>query len=264
MKRTLHGTRILITGASSGIGAALAIEFAKHNLNIVLMARRKERLETIQNEVEKLGSSAVAVVGDVTNPSHRANAITTCLQDFGGLDILVNNAGIGAVGPFSQAQPERLRTIMDVNFIAPVELTRLALPLLRESEGAIVNINSVLGHRAVPNKSEYCASKFALHGFSDAIRAEVASAGINVTLISPSTVESDFFDSVIDGRPTTRRRGISPIKVAKATIRAIQRRQSEVILPLEGKLLVLIDRLWPSLANRLVAQRRSSTPRSDS
>lgn len=256
MKRNLHDSRVLITGASSGIGSALANEFAKYHSRIVLMARREDRLNAVCESVKALGSTGTVVVGDVTKSSDRERAISVCESQFGGLDILINNAGIGAIGDFAQAAPSRLQQIMDVNFTAPVELIRLALPLLQNSRGAIANISSVLGHRAVPGKSEYCASKFAMHGFSDALRAEVKAYGINVTLVSPSTVESEFFDSVIDSQPATRRRGIPATQVANATARAIRRRQAEVILPLEGKLLVLLDRLWPSLANRLVARSR--------
>src|SRR5205085_10807559 len=107
----------------------------------------------------------------------------------------INNAGIGAVGPFEDAGEERLRRVMEVDFFAPAELIRGALPLLKGGHHPIiVNIGSVLGHRAVPGKSEYCASKFALHGFSDALRAELAPQGIDVLLVSPSTTVSEFFD----------------------------------------------------------------------
>jgi short-subunit dehydrogenase len=118
-----------------------------------------------------------------------------------------------------------------------------------------VNICSVLGHRAVPLKSEYCASKFALHGFSDSLRAELVADGIDVILVSPSTTESEFFDRVIDDRSAQKRRsGMSPARVASATMRAIEKRRHEVIVPFEGKALVLIDRFWPSLADRIVAR----------
>ena len=114
-------------------------------------------------------------------------------QETGGLDLLVNNAGVGALGEFAEADPQRLRTVMEVNFFAPAELIRAAMPLLRAGEQPmIVNIGSVLGHRAVPLKSEYCASKFALHGFSDAVRAELADQGIDLLMVSPSTTQRSF------------------------------------------------------------------------
>ena len=153
---------------------------------------------------------------------------------------------------------------MEVNFFAPVELIRLALPQLAQAaDPVIVNIGSVLGHRAVPGKSEYCASKFALHGFSDALRAELAADGIDVLLVSPSTTRSEFFDRLIDSPSDAQpekhagqhaRRGMPARRVAGKTIRALQMRKQEVILSVGGNLLVWADRLLPTLTNRLVAR----------
>ncbi len=185
-------------------------------------------------------------------------------RELGGLDILINNAGVGAQGPLATASPERLRRVMEVNFFAPVELIRAAIPLLRAGrQPLIVNISSVLGHRAVPGKSEYCASKFALHGLSDALRAELAGDGIDLLLVSPSTTRSEFFDSVLEGKS---QRGLSvaggmlPQRVARATLRAMRRGRHEIILSAGGKLLVWLDRLVPPLVDRLVARFGSPDP----
>src|SRR5204862_1604528 len=133
-------------------------------------------------------------------------------------------AGIGRLGPFEAADEARLRQIMEVNFFAPVEFIREALPLLAAgNKPIIVNVSSVLGHRAVPDKSEYCASKFALHGFSDALRAELAPQGIDVLLVSPSTTASEFF-AVAAGHSDKRhaRFGAMPAEtVARRTVNAI-------------------------------------------
>jgi len=145
---------------------------------------------------------------------------------------------------------------MEVNFFAPVELTRVCLPSLLDGRAPVIcNISSVLGHRAVANKSEYSASKFALHGWSDALRAELAGQGIQVTLVSPSTTRSDFFDSLIDTDPSQNSDSFGswpPEKVAEAALSAIEHRRSEVICSLGGKLLVYADRLAPPLMNRLL------------
>jgi short-subunit dehydrogenase len=199
-----------------------------------------------------------AVVGDVTDPDHRQRLIDAARDRWNGLDLLVNNAGVGATGPFSQAAPERLRSLFEVNFFAPVELMRISLPLLQAGRApVIVNIGSVLGHRAVPRKSEYCASKFALHGFSDALRAELSSEGIGVLLISPSTTRTEFTENLLErsessGRPPSK--GVSAATVARQTIRAIRRGRHEIILTPGGKLLVWLDRLFPTLADRLMSR----------
>jgi short-subunit dehydrogenase len=147
---------------------------------------------------------------------------------------------------------------MEVDFFAPVELIRRALPLLKAGrKPIIVNLGSVLGHRAVPDKSEYCAAKFALHGFSDALRAELKPDGIDLLLVSPSTTRTEFFESVLE-KNSNRREGAfgsaSAHSVARSTIRAIQRGKHEVILSCGGKLLVWFDRLLPTVANRVLAR----------
>src|SRR5262245_38003306 len=164
-KRRLTDRRALITGASSGIGRALAIELARQGADLVLIARRQERLAEVVSQITQLGRRAIAVAGDVTDPTVRKRALDAAAKEFGGLDILVNNAGTAAHGRFAEADPNRLRPIMETNFFAPAELTREALSLLRTGRAPIiVNIGSILGHRGCPHKSEYSASKFALHG----------------------------------------------------------------------------------------------------
>jgi len=184
--------------------------------------------------------------------------IQRCEQEFGGLDALINNAGIGAMGRFDQATPGRMRQIFEVNFFALAELVRISLPMLkRGSDPIIVNISSVLGHRGAPLKSEYCASKFAVHGFSDSIRAELAADGVEVLLVSPSTTDSEFFDASIEDQTNKdwkKRGAMSPEIVAAKTIRAMRKRRHEIILTFGGRILVWFDRLIPGLANRLMAK----------
>jgi short-subunit dehydrogenase len=145
---------------------------------------------------------------------------------------------------------------MEVNFFAPVELTRAALPQLRLSAHPIVvNIGSVLGQCAVPWKSEYCASKFALHGFSDSLRAELDSQGIDVLVVSPSTTDTEFFDSAM-GAPgrTTFRMSMSAEAVARATVRAIRKGRKAIILSWGGRVFVWSNRVCPSLIRQLLAR----------
>ena len=256
-KRELHGRSILITGASSGIGAALAHAFAAHQTKLLLTARRRERLDELKNELETLGARVAVVAGDITDATHRVAVLETVAREFGGLDILVNNAGLGGIGSFATADEERLRKIMEVNFFAPFELIRGALPMLQESDdGVVVNIASVLGHFAVPKKSEYCASKFAMHGMTDALRMELNAHGIDVLLVSPSTTRSEFFDHAMRsaGDAATNRWAMSPSRVAAATIRSIQRRRREAILPIGGRLMVVANRLFPGTLSRILSR----------
>ncbi len=257
-KRSVNGKRFIVTGASSGIGNALALQLAERKCSLVINARRAERLRGLQAEIEQRGGHAFVVAGDVSDPTVRQNLADTAQREMGGLDVLVNNAGIGALGNFASASEERLRQVMEVNFFAPAELTRICIPLLEKGvQPIIVNISSVLAHRAVPLKSEYCASKFAIHGLSDAIRAELDTQGIDVLLISPSTTASEFFENVIDKTDAKYKKmsnAQSPEYVAQRTIRAIERGNHEILLSWSGWAFVWLDRLCPSLADRMVAR----------
>jgi short-subunit dehydrogenase len=198
-------------------------------------------------------ASVVVAAGDVTDPATRQNVVQAAISRFGGVDILVNNAGVGALGRFEDADPGRLRQVMEVNFFAAVELTRLALRLLKQAKsGIVVNVGSVLGHRAIPGSSEYCASKFALRGFSEALRAELAREGIDVLLVSPGTTRTEFFDHLVErrGDPNWRDWGqVTAEYVARKTVQAIRRGDHEVIPSTLGRLLCLVNRLFPRLVD---------------
>jgi len=235
----------------------LALQLARRGVRLVITARRQDRLADLASEIAGLGGSANLVAGDISEPQLRSRLVETASQKMGGLDLLVNNAGVGAEGPFAEASPDRLRYLFETNFFAPVELIRETLPLLvNGNRPMIVNVSSVLGHRGVPNKSEYCATKFALHGFSDALRAELASVGVDVLLISPSTTQSEFFDRVVESKSvsSSRRRGMPASLLASRAIRAMERGRHELILPFSGKLLVWLDRFFPRLADSLIAR----------
>ena len=257
-RRTIPGLRAIVTGASSGIGSALARELALQGAHVLLTARRDDRLQLVCDEIKAAGGAASFVSGDITAAAVRQQLLAAAQSEWQALDLLVNNAGIGAWGPFAAADETRLRTVMEVNFFAPLELTRAALPLLAAGrQPLIVNVSSVLGHRAVPLKSEYCASKFALHGFSDALRAELAPRGIDVLLVSPSTTRSEFFQNVLgDAVPSSQDGWLAmpADAVARKAVKAIRRGSHEVILSPGGKLLVWLDRLCPPLADWLVGR----------
>ena len=247
----------VVTGASSGIGHCLCQLLVRRGACVVAVARRGERLAALESSAGP--GRVIPLVGDITDPSVRQQIVdvATDARD-SSIDLLVNNAGIGAIGPFADASGERLRRVMEVNFFAAAELIRASIPALRRGRTPVVcNIGSVLGHRAVPNKSEYCASKFALHGLSDSLRAEFAPLGIQVTLVSPSTTRSEFFDSLVETNAEQTSKSIGswpPEKVARTTLAAIEARRAEVILSLGGKALVYADRLAPPLMNAILAQ----------
>jgi short-subunit dehydrogenase len=256
--RRLTDRRALITGASSGIGRALAIELARRGVDSVLLARREDRLSEVVQQIQSLGRRAIAIAGDVTDANSRRRALDAARDQLGGLDILVNNAGIAAHGRFAEADPGRLRPIMEVNFFAPVELIREALPLLREGQQPIVvNIGSILGHRGCPHKSEYSASKFALHGFSESVRPELVAMGIDVLVAAAGPTETEHFDTLIEDKgdmPWGNPRRKPAAQVARSIVSAIERGQNEVVTSWRGWLWLLLNRLSPRLVDRIMAR----------
>lgn len=258
-RRELKDKRVLITGASQGIGRALALATAREGCRLVLTARTADLLDQVAREVQALGAQVATVAGDVTDANARRQMLAVCQSRFGGLDILINNAGVGATGHFVEASPERLRRIMEVNFFAPAELIREAFPLLRAgNQPLIVNISSIVGKRAVPARSEYSASKFALQGLSEALRAELVRFGIDVLVVSPGLTATRFAESMLEHKaraPMDHMRSLSPEAVAQATLRAMKRGKNELVLTWQGKLFVLASRWFPRLVDYFSAQR---------
>jgi short-subunit dehydrogenase len=257
-KRKIEGSRAIVTGASSGIGREIARELARQKAKLVLTARREDRLRELAGEIAAAGGAVEFVAGDVTDEAVRAKAIELACSRFGGLDILVNNAGVGAMGLFENADPGRVRRVMEVNFFALVEMTRLALPLLEQgNRPIIVNVGSILGHRGVPHNCEYSASKFAVHGFSEALRAELTRHNIDVLVVSPGTTDTEFFQQVLERTSAPQwpeHTAVTAAAVARQTVRAMRRGRHEIIPYRWGKLLVLLNRLSPRLVDRLMAR----------
>jgi short-subunit dehydrogenase len=257
-RRQLKGARILVTGASSGIGRALCVRLCKHGACVLATARREDRLVRLQVDCAELPGTLQIIAGDLTLDSHREAILQWVDSQWGGIDVLVNNAGVGAIGRFDEATQDRLRQVMEVDFFAPVELTRLCLPWLRKgNRAAILNVGSVLAHRAVPNKSEYCAAKFAIRGWSESLRVELAKEGIDVLMLSPSTTRSEFFDSLVDTNPQEKSRSVGSMssdRVAQLAVSALVRSKREMILSVGGRALVWAGRLFPRLTDRLLSR----------
>jgi len=257
-RRDIRGSRAIVTGASSGIGRQLALELARHGANLVVTARREDRLRELLAEVSAAGSQAHMVCGDITDPALRRRVVEAAQDLLGGLDILVNNAGCGAEGRFDRAEPERLRHVMELNFFALAEMTREALPLLKQGNRPIlVNIGSILGRRGVPYHTEYCASKFAVYGFSEALRSELSVDSVDVLVVSPGTTQTEFFDKVIRGEGELawpEHRPISAAEVARRVVQAIRQGKREIIPYFWGRVLCWLNRLSPSLTDRIMAR----------
>jgi short-subunit dehydrogenase len=274
MRRSIAGARALVTGASGGLGRALATELARQGANVVLLARREDKLRAVAEEIaafkkthstltpalsqeeRELVGRAEIVVGDVTSPTARRAALDAAQAAFGGLDILVNNAGVGAIGRFDAADLNRTREVFETNFFAPVELTREALPLLKAGrQPIIVNIGSILGHRATPQNSAYCASKFALRGWTESIRVELAAEGIEVLLASLGPTSTDFWDHLVERQgdvPWTTSLAMPAEVAARRIVRAMARDRREIIPGFRAHWFVRLSRHFPRLFDRIL------------
>lgn len=246
----------VITGASEGIGAAIARRFAGDGARVVLAARSEEKLEAL---AEELGSErALAVPTDVTDAEQVKRLMARTREHFGGLDILVNNAGVGLYASVAEMAWADFEQMWKVNFFGVVRCIREALPDLRERRGMVVNISSVAGKLAIPYLTGYCASKFALNAFSTGLRMELAQAGVRVVVVCPGTVRTPFHQSAFRSNRLPEvfaqrsRGGISAERVAAATLRAVVRERREVVVPWRLRLAVGFRNLLPAFADGIL------------
>lgn len=269
MKRDLKNARIILTGASSGIGRQLALQAAKAGAKLVLTARRAQLLEEVKAQIESEtgGNCAVElVVGDITLQETREAVVNRCVEAFSGVDVLINNAGAAASGLFETNTPERLERVMALNLTAPVEMIRLVLPLMKKWKEAsqtettgkpippmIVNLSSIVGLRGVTHYSEYCAGKAAIRAFSQSIRTEFHRYGIDVLVVCPGSTDTGFFTDYIEntGEPTwPHHKRVTPEYVAKQMLKAIRKGKMEIIPFFLGKVMKGMDYFFPKSLER--------------
>lgn len=257
-RRDLAGTRALVTGASSGVGRALAVELVRRGGRVVATARRRERLDELAAEAAAIagaGRPAPVLVeaGDITSPEFRRRLVDATIAGLGGLDLLAAVAGGGAVGPFATAEPATLTRLIDVNFVAPAELVRTALPALaRGRDPAVLLVGSILGYHPLPHHAEYCAAKAALRSLATTLRMELAPRGIDVVLASLGPVATEFWDRLVVGRRPTWSRGrpLTAAAAAAAIARGLERRRREILPGWRARSYALLSRWLPDLLAR--------------
>jgi short-subunit dehydrogenase len=255
MTRDLNGQRILITGASSGIGRALAEQAAGAGARVALVSRSADKL----NELAAQLTGALAIPADVTSETDRRHLLDVVVGRWGGLDVLINNAGVGSFGNFADCSEAILRNVMELNFFAPAELIRLAIPILtRGQRPAIVNVSSMCGRRGLPAWSEYSASKFALCGLTEALRGELVRFGIDILLIVPGLTNTGLSQNMLrnEGRMKIDfTHAMKPPDVAATILRALRRNRTETVIGWEARCMLLANRFFPWLVDRLIARK---------
>lgn len=252
MIRRVKGTTAVITGATSGIGRDTALEFVASGASVVVAGRREERLNDLVREIEAKGGEALAVRTDVAEEAQVEKLIAKSIERFGRIDTLVNNAGVGLAAKFVDQSLEDFRRVMDVNFWGTVYACRAVVPQMKRQGGGgvIINVSSIFGKRGMPFETAYSASKFAMAGFSEALRAELMSEAIDVVTIYPGAVETEIFESaanqtgmeMLSAFPRFPSRQMARIIVQSARVPL-----SEVVMAIDAQAIDLARKFVPGL-----------------
>ena len=246
----MKNKRILLTGAAGGIGSLLARLLLAEGARLCLTDINDERLETLRESLDS--DVVVTVAGDIGNASDRTRIVNEALQHVGGIDILINAAGINPFGVYAEQDDAIIQKTMEVNAIGPMLMTRAVLPtMLEQNSGQIVNIGSTFGSIGFAWFSVYSASKFALRGFSQSLRRELAETGIDVTYIAPRAVKTAInSQEVYDMANAIKMNMDEPELVAQQIMTAIRRRKKECYLGFPESLFVRINAIFPGLVDR--------------
>jgi short-subunit dehydrogenase len=254
---------VLIAGASSGIGEALARAFAREGARLALLARRLDRLEDLAAEVRSSGGEAIGIACDVTRDGDVERAMAAAVERFGRIDVAVANAGFGVVGRFEDLALEDYRRQLETNVFGLLRTARAAIPELKKTRGVLALMGSVAGHVSAPGASAYSMSKFAVRAFAGSLRGELAPAGVAVVLISPGFVESEFRQ--VDNSGVRHPEAPEPVpgwllmpveRAARDMLRAIRRRKGERIITFHGKVIVFLARHFPRFTGWAIGKRR--------
>lgn len=228
----VHGTRVaLVTGASSGIGRATALALAEQGFAVAITARREDQLREVAQQITTAGGTAQFIAGDITDAAFRQRLVREVLGRFGRLDVLVNNAGGAIVGTTESLGDQQIRAMFELNVFAPIELTQLALPELKRQRGIIINVASVAARISTPPVGVYSATKYALAGWTEALRRELRSAGVRVSQVNPGSVATEFAESAGMNAERFNQNGITPRRVAQAIARLADHPRREVTVP---------------------------------
>ena len=261
-RRNLQGLRMLVTGASQGIGRSLVIEGLKAGMDVIAVARKQDLLDELVKDAPNKESSSgrlITVAGDVTDPAGRAKMLEAAKTRLGGLDILVNNAGIGATGHFAEEDNSVLRKIFEVNVFGLTETTRAFLPMIKAGKTpAIVNISSIAGLRGIPARAAYSSSKFAVEGFSEALRAELFKDKVDVLVVCPGLTQTNFSQNMLERKAKIQmdhKRGMTADEVALETLESMRRGRERVLLTRDAKRISFITKFFPRIADRIAKRK---------
>ena len=250
---------VIITGASSGIGKALAEIFAKRKAKIVLAARSIDKLENIGAALKDEATDILTVKTDVSKEDDCKNLIAKTIEKFGKIDILINNAGISMRALFTDTDLSVIRKLMDINFWGTVYCSKFALPYLLKSKGSLIGVSSIAGYKGLPGRTGYSSSKFAMQGFLEVVRIENMKKGLHVLTACPGFTTSNIRNTALaaDGTqqkesPRDESKMMTSEEVAERIIMAIEKRKDRLTLTTQGKMTVLLNKFFPKFMDKMV------------
>ncbi len=247
---------VIITGASSGIGRETAIQFAKKGAQIILVARRKQKLEELEKELQKFNVSTMVCQCDVSDKSQVKEMSKIVLEKFGSIDILVNNAGFAIYGSVSDLTIDEIESQMETNYFGMIYCIKNFLPsMLDKKSGHIVNVASVAASFGLPGIASYCASKFAMLGFSEGLKHELKNTGVGISVVSPIMVRTNFFEHPsFENMPKFSPMSLSSKTVAKAILKAANSPRLEIIVPSVVRGAVWMKNTFPYFINPILGK----------
>jgi dehydrogenase/reductase SDR family member 7B len=249
---------VIITGASSGIGKALAFAFGNEGAKIVITGRKKEPLFEVSEALTNEGIENLPIVSDVSIENDNEDVIKKTIEKYGKIDILINNAGISMRSMFEDCDVDVIKKVMDINFYGTVYATKYALPYIKATKGSIVGVSSIAGYRGLPVRTGYSASKFAMNGFLEALRTELLHTGVHVLTACPGFTQSNIRVASLgsDGNSkgeSMRDEGnmMSSEEVAQHILKAVKNRDRDMVLTLQGKMVIFLNKWLPKLTDKL-------------
>jgi short-subunit dehydrogenase len=249
-KMRLDGKVTIVTGASEGIGAALAVALKRRGALLSLAARSEDKLRSVG------GENALITAGDLLDENIRQSVVDRTMERFGRIDLLINNAGVGLYAPSHLTPMHHARRLWELNFFVPLDLIQKSVPhMKRQGSGFIVNVGSIAGKMTLPWFTLYSASKYAIGSLTDGLRMELRSFGIHTMTVCPGYVTTHFQQNVVQGNPPAlsglrRQWAISPEKCAEDILRGVEHGKRTVVTPGSGWLLILLERLLPGIVDR--------------
>lgn len=269
MKNLFKDKVVIVTGASAGIGEAVAREFARNGSKVVLAARSEAKLSKIVEELKVENCEAIFVKTDISNEEECRLLIAKTVEKYGNIDILINNAGVSMRALFLDVDLKVLRRLMDVNFWGTVYCTKYALPYLIERKGSLVGISSVAGFHGLPGRTGYSASKFAIHGFLETIRIENLKKGLHVMIIAPGFTATEIRKHALTANgqeqgesPRDENKLMSPEYVARWVLKGIRKKKRNKLLTWDGRLTALFQRIIPAFVDWVYYNEMSKEPKS--